>query len=88
MSLKPLAALLRNFISTGLTAARIEKEAQKIIKEAGIPPALFRIRTRGTTLRIQTTHAQARSEIFIHQKEILLRLKERFGDRAPTMIRF
>lgn len=88
MSLKPLALFLRNIVLAKPLAAQAEMEARQVIKELGIPPALFSVRVRKKELYLQVAQAQVRSEIFVHQKNILERLKSRLGDRAPTTLRF
>jgi hypothetical protein len=87
MALERLSEYLKKITHTLPHGRRMEKAALTILKNAGVPPAFVRAAYRPRVLYIVATQSHVRSEIFLRERQLMEKLREMFGERAPKSMR-
>lgn len=84
MSFKAISFFVKNFLVP--VESSIEKESENILKKIRLD--FSAIKCRNKTLFIAIENPTVKNSVFLKQNLILRELKSRFGDKAPSEIRF
>ena len=89
MSMKKIIEFLDRFKNLNPSKELVEQKTKKIIKELlNIPDSYYRVLFIKPNLTIIASGSVLKNEIFIKKEEVLKRLKNEFGKKAPLEILF